>query len=231
LAGRRLVRSIRVHLPLHLNPLFRKYLQARTAFFDSAVLEAIADGVTQVVLLGAGYDDRALRMRTPGVRFIEVDHPATQADKFQQLRELQIDAADIVFVAVDLAAASLSDALAGAFHDRTPTLFVCEAIVPYLPLDRVASILDDLRRLADPSSQLAIDLPLHPTRVTGRLLLAGLRLLTTATREPIVTVMTPEQAHLLFDEHGWAVRSEVDIGELGAPALSGATAFVLAQPE
>jgi len=33
------------------------------------------------VILGAGYDDRALRFRSPGVRFFELDHPDTQADK------------------------------------------------------------------------------------------------------------------------------------------------------
>jgi hypothetical protein len=62
------------------------------------------------------------------------------------------------------------------------------------------------------------------------LLLGGLRLVTTVSREPIVTVMTREQAHNLLGDHGWAVRSEVDIGDLGAPTLSGATTFVVAQP-
>jgi methyltransferase (TIGR00027 family) len=210
--------------------LFRKYLQARTGFFDTAVLDAIADGVTQIVLLGAGYDDRALRMRTPGVRFIEVDHPATQADKRQRLQGLGIDSAGIVFIAVDLATGSLSDALAGVYDERASTLFVCEAMVPYLPFDRMAAVLDDLGGLADPSCRLVIDLPLQPTRLTGRMALGGLRLLTTATREPVLTVMTPEQAHALLREHGWAISWEVDIGELGARALSGATTFVVAQP-
>src|SRR5450432_2277463 len=46
----------------------RPMLAARTGFFDQAVLTALAAGVGQVVICGAGYDDRALRFRTPGVR-------------------------------------------------------------------------------------------------------------------------------------------------------------------
>jgi hypothetical protein len=62
---------------------------ARTRFFDGRVLAAISAGTGQVVILGAGYDDRALRFRSPGVRFFELDHPATQADKARRLRALR----------------------------------------------------------------------------------------------------------------------------------------------
>jgi O-methyltransferase involved in polyketide biosynthesis len=44
----------------------RPMLAARTGFFDQAVLTALAAGVGQVVICGAGYDDRALRFRTRG---------------------------------------------------------------------------------------------------------------------------------------------------------------------
>jgi methyltransferase (TIGR00027 family) len=54
---------------------------ARTCFFDEAVVAGLDAGVRQVVVLGAGYDSRAWRLARTGVRFFEVDHPATQADK------------------------------------------------------------------------------------------------------------------------------------------------------
>ncbi len=44
----------------------RARLEARTIFFDGQVAAAIAAGIRQVVVLGAGYDDRALRFRTRG---------------------------------------------------------------------------------------------------------------------------------------------------------------------
>ena len=60
----------------------------RTRFVDDQVLDAISAGIPQIVVLGAGYDDRALRFTTPGVRFFEVDHPATQTDKERRLGRL-----------------------------------------------------------------------------------------------------------------------------------------------
>jgi Leucine carboxyl methyltransferase len=39
----------------------------RTRFFDDQVMAAVAAGISQVVICGAGYDDRALRFRSPGV--------------------------------------------------------------------------------------------------------------------------------------------------------------------
>ena len=56
------------------------YLAARTSFFDRTVVSAIDRGVRQVVVGAAGYDGRAFRYAKPGVRWFEVDHPATQRD-------------------------------------------------------------------------------------------------------------------------------------------------------
>ena len=74
----------------------RAGILARTRFFDDQVLAAISAGVGQVVICGAGYDDRALRFRSPGVRFFELDHPATQADKLRRLRDMDADLRDVV---------------------------------------------------------------------------------------------------------------------------------------
>src|SRR5271165_2453717 len=48
-------------------------IAVRTRFVDEHVTRAIAAGLRQVVICGAGYDDRALRFRTTGVRFFELD--------------------------------------------------------------------------------------------------------------------------------------------------------------
>src|ERR1700684_3765969 len=57
------------------------YLAARTSFFDRMVVTAVGRGVRQIVVGAAGYDGRALRYARPGVRWVEVDHHATQHDK------------------------------------------------------------------------------------------------------------------------------------------------------
>ena len=57
------------------------YMQVRTFALDQEVVRFAQSGGRQLVLLGAGLDARALRLRGLGLRVFEVDHPATQARK------------------------------------------------------------------------------------------------------------------------------------------------------
>src|SRR4029077_13971917 len=65
------------------------YLAVRTAFFDRGVTGALGRTVAQVVVGAAGYDGHAFRYAKPGVRWFEVDHPATQRDKLRRLERLR----------------------------------------------------------------------------------------------------------------------------------------------
>jgi len=58
-------------------------LQVRTRAFDDLVLDFLRASGRQLVILGAGFDCRALRLRLPleGCLVLEIDHPATQAAK------------------------------------------------------------------------------------------------------------------------------------------------------
>jgi methyltransferase (TIGR00027 family) len=113
---------------------FLAFLAVRTRFFDEAVMRAIAGGTRQIVILGAGYDGRALRFRTPGVRFFEVDHPATQRDKRARLDAIGASLDGITFVAADFTEPGLADRLRDAGHDRSaPSLVTCEGLLRYLP--------------------------------------------------------------------------------------------------
>ena len=62
----------------------------RTRVVDAEVARAIGRGTAQVVLLGAGYDGRALRFGGGAVRWFEVDLAATLADKRRRLDALGI---------------------------------------------------------------------------------------------------------------------------------------------
>ncbi len=57
------------------------YMQVRTFALDQEVVRFAKAGGRQLLLLGAGLDARALRLRGLGLRVFEVDHPATQARK------------------------------------------------------------------------------------------------------------------------------------------------------
>ena len=60
---------------------------ARVTFFDS-VVDRYLGGISQFVILGAGFDSRAFRLpEGTRVRSFEVDTPATQAAKREMLRQ------------------------------------------------------------------------------------------------------------------------------------------------
>jgi methyltransferase (TIGR00027 family) len=134
-------------------------LESRTRWFDDITLQAIEEGIRQVVIVAAGYDCRALRFRTPGVRFIELDHPATHADKQRILEEMGAEIADVAFAAADFIVDDVSTALAAAGHDASAaTIFLVEGLLIYLPEDVIVSLLTALRVRATPASRLAVSI-------------------------------------------------------------------------
>ena len=141
-----------------------EWLERRTRWFDGAVLRSIDAGIRQVVLVAAGYDCRALRFRTPGVRFIELDHPATQADKRRLLDELGGRTDDVAFAAADFTTDDIDAALVAAGHDDTvASLFVVEGLLIYLDVDVIERLLRALRGRATPESRLAVSISRAPS--------------------------------------------------------------------
>src|ERR1039458_5778277 len=65
---------------------FRAFMAARSRYAEDELAHATAQGVDQYVVLGAGLDTFAYRNPHPGLRVFEVDHPATQAWKREQLQ-------------------------------------------------------------------------------------------------------------------------------------------------
>jgi len=107
----------------------------RTRFIDDALDAALGRGVRQVVILGAGYDTRALRIRgSESSLFFEVDHPATQRCKCETLeRVLGEQPSNLKFVPVDLERQGLATALEGAgFQRKEKALVIWEGVTEYL---------------------------------------------------------------------------------------------------
>jgi methyltransferase (TIGR00027 family) len=134
-----------------------RYLEARTAFFDHVVVRALERDTLHVISVAAGYDGRALRYAKPGVRWFEVDLPATERDKLARLERLKVDVSAITFVGFDLRAPGLADALLGAgIEPDSPTLIPAEGLLVYLEAAVVASLATELRALATPGTRLAV---------------------------------------------------------------------------
>jgi methyltransferase (TIGR00027 family) len=112
----------------------RLFFAARARFAEDAVAAAVAAGVRQVVVLGAGLDTFAYRNPLPDLRVFEVDHPATQAWKRERLAAAGIDHPEtLTFVPVDFETRKLSAGLESTGFTRTdPAVFVWLGVVFYL---------------------------------------------------------------------------------------------------
>ncbi|WP_263253197.1 class I SAM-dependent methyltransferase [Saccharopolyspora rosea] len=130
----------------------RLFFAARARFAEDAATAAIAAGVRQVVILGAGLDTFAYRNPLPDLRVFEVDHPATQTWKRERLATSGIDFPETsTFVPVDFETQSLAAGLESAGFKRTdPAVFVWLGVVFYLTPDAAHATLDYIAGQAEP---------------------------------------------------------------------------------
>jgi methyltransferase (TIGR00027 family) len=200
----------------------RPGIEARTRLIDEVVVAAIARGVRQVVVCGAGLDDRALRFRTPGVRFFEVDHPVTQADKAMRLRALSAAQDGPALAACDLQVDSAADALAARGHRRDePSLFLCEGLLVYLDQDAGSRLLAGLAARAGAGSVLAATLATHSSDLPSAEVVAEANARRrAAASEPWRTILPADEHLAMVRAAGWTVTSVT-----GLPAASDDDSF------
>jgi len=187
------------------------YLRARTAFFDRVVLGAMERNNTQVAALGVGYDGRSLRYAMPGVRWFEVDHPATLSDKRLRLERLEIDASGVTFVEVDLAKDSVASALLDAgWNPDALSLMLAEGLTTYLEVPILEAILEDMRALAGAGTRFAISASPPVSTSSDVALRERLHAATVALGEPEHNALTPDQLGPMLAGAGWR---RVDLSE------------------
>jgi methyltransferase (TIGR00027 family) len=117
---------------------------ARTRLIDDALTAALAEGVGQVVILGAGFDCRPYRLRgIERARVFEVDHPATSAVKRVRMAGLLGTLPHhVAFVAVDFDRQPFMEALeAAGYAADAPTFFLWEGVTNYLTAPAVDATL------------------------------------------------------------------------------------------
>jgi methyltransferase (TIGR00027 family) len=121
------------------------------------VRSALANGVAQVVILGAGFDPLSseLQREFPTAQFWEIDHPATQRHKVRGCSEIGIER--LHFVAVDLAAAGFEKEalIKSGFDPAKRIIWIAEGLLMYFQTDVVSSLIKTLSTLSAPGSELA----------------------------------------------------------------------------
>jgi methyltransferase (TIGR00027 family) len=118
---------------------------------------AFANGVTQVVILGAGFDPLSseLQREFSTALFWEIDHPATQRHKVRARSEIGIER--VHFVAVDLSTAGLDPEalISSGFDPAKRTFWIAEGLLMYFPVEIVSSLMKTLSSLSAPGTELA----------------------------------------------------------------------------
>lgn len=185
----------------------------RTVAIDDALR---AHGAPQLVLLGAGLDDRAWRMsELAGTDVFEVDHPASQADKRARIGDRPQVARSVTFVPADLTVQRLDDALpAAGFRPDVATTWIWEGVIPYLRRPAVIATMRAIDALALSGSRIIVNYqapsPLARLgRFAARVMSAGRS--NPFAGEPIRSTWQPPELARLLLRYGFAVTADDDL--------------------
>jgi len=113
---------------------FRAFMAVRSRYSEDELAAAVARGVRQYVVLGAGLDTFAWRNRWPDLRVFEVDFPATQHWKRQRLANVGMEEPpSLTFAPVDFETQTLADGLrAAGFRTDQSAYFSWLGVTMYL---------------------------------------------------------------------------------------------------
>jgi methyltransferase (TIGR00027 family) len=187
----------------------------RTVTIDDAVRARRAQ---QLVIIGAGLDDRAWRMpELADVEVFEVDHPASQQDKRSRIGDLRPLAKSVRFVPVDFTRDRLDTALASAGQRREEaTTWIWEGVVPYLRRADVAATIQAVSGRSTSGSRLIVNYQ-SPSllaalgRLAARAMTAMARQRSPWADEPRRSSWTPTaMAELLFG-YGFSIDRDDDL--------------------
>jgi len=128
---------------------FRAFMAARSRYAEDELAYAVAHGVGQYVVLGAGLDTFAYRNPHPALRVFEVDHPATQAWKREQLRAADITVPpSLTFVPIDFEQQTLAEGLKQSGFDANATAFFSWlGVTPYLTREACMTTLSYIAKM------------------------------------------------------------------------------------
>lgn len=198
---------------------FRAFMAMRSRYAEDHLAAAVAQGIAQYVVLGAGLDTFAYRNPFPQLRVFEVDFPATQTWKRSLLTEAAISIpAGLTFVPLDFEHKTLAAGLADAgFDSSRPAFFAWLGVVPYLTLEAFRSTLETIARLPR-GTGVSFDygVPRHTLGPRGQAAFDALASRVAAAGEPFQVFFTPEELNAEFLRAGFRRFEQPSSDELNA---------------
>ena len=135
-------------------PGLHEHLISRTRFIDDLIEKTTLDKLEQYVILGAGYDSRAHRLKLPSrLKIFEVDQPEVQEIKRSKLPDEIANAENVTYVSIDFNYQSLKEQLLNAGFDQSKsTIFTLEGVSQYITREALNSTLSELALLTPNSN-------------------------------------------------------------------------------
>jgi methyltransferase (TIGR00027 family) len=207
----------------------RLFIAARSRYAEDSLRSAVACGVRQVVVLGAGLDTLAYRSDPRvNLRIYEVDHPSTQEWKRARLSTAGIAVPrSLTYTPVDFEHESVAQNLAASGFDATrPAFFTWLGVVPYLTEDAVLATLGFIASLSG-GAHVVFDYANPPHAMSGaaRAIHDKLAARVLSVGEKFHTYWETERLHARLRELGYRQIEDlgpVDIAARFLPGRAGA---------
>lgn len=190
----------------------------RTKYLDDQIRSSIdTKKVDRLVIIGAGYDTRALRLEDAArLTVTEIDHPATQSHKRRVIERLERAAAHIEWVPYDLSQfAGGATAPLDLFDGKERVIWLLEGIVGYLPGGSVRALLKWIAARSAPGSTLLITY-VHRSWIDGSAAdLSARRIMRSLARrgEPFVSGFSPQSLREECDRIGIQIQEDISEAE------------------
>jgi methyltransferase (TIGR00027 family) len=207
---------IRYHQEHRAHPVLstaRGQVACRSRYTEDHLAAAVAAGVRQYVLLGAGLDTFAYRSGRPAQLAIwEVDHPGSQQWKRAALAAARIEVPPAVtFIPADLGAGSLAGPLrAGGFDFSQPAVISWLGVTVYLDTQAIRDTLAALSGCAA-GTELIVDymLPAGLRDETADLYVSQVSPAAANRGEPWLTFASAADMTVLLDDYGFSPAEHV----------------------
>jgi methyltransferase (TIGR00027 family) len=205
-----------------LHSYLRAIVVARSKFAEDELSVAIKRGVRQYVILGAGLDTFAYRnpYSSVGLRVFEVDDPATQEWKRQQLNAAEIPIPEtLIFAPIDFESQSLADQLRKAgFRTDEPSFFSWLGVTMYLTRETMMATMEYISSSTPSGSGIIFDYLIPPSsqnslrRLVFRLLAQRLA----GDGEPWVNFLDPNSLIMDLKTIGFTQAEDIGPEEINA---------------
>ena len=138
-----------------------EYVISRTKYIDEIFARSVKDEFDQILILGAGFDTRGIRLLPKKSRtsLFELDAPHTQNAKIAHLRNRGFETpGDINFISIDFNRDSIEKRLTHAgFQKDRRSLFILEGLIMYLDEPAVEELFNLMKDFAGKESLVVFD--------------------------------------------------------------------------